>query len=189
MGQYCRNLSAGKIKETSFYGMSLFLLTAWLKNGILSSGNLIKIVGIPKGEEMKLSTRGKYGLYAMYYLALHAGEGPQPLQDISTMGIPKLYLEQILGNLRRAGLVNTVRGQQGGYQLAGKPEDITLLDVMDAVEGPIELSECTSAENNCERSATCPVRWVWQRISRTINDELEKIHLSDMLAPTCESEE
>ena len=53
---------------------------------------------------MKLSTRGKYGLYAMYYLAAHAGEGPLPLQSISTMGgVPKQYLEQLLGNLRRAG--------------------------------------------------------------------------------------
>lgn len=59
---------------------------------------------------MKLSTRGKYGLYAMYYLAAHAGEGPLPLQSISTMGgVPKQYLEQLLGNLRRAGLVSTVR--------------------------------------------------------------------------------
>ena len=51
---------------------------------------------------MKLSTRGKYGLYAMYYLAAHAGEGPLPLQSITTMGgVPKQYLEQLLGNLRR----------------------------------------------------------------------------------------
>ena len=72
---------------------------------------------------MKLSTRGKYGLYAMYYLAAHAGEGPLPLQSISTMGgVPKQYLEQLLGNLRRAGLVSTVRGAQGGYQIAAAPE-------------------------------------------------------------------
>ena len=138
---------------------------------------------------MKLSTRGKYGLYAMYYLALHAGEGPQTLQSISTMGVPKQYLEQLLGNLRRAGLVSTVRGAQGGYQIAREPAEVSLRDIIDAVEGPIELSECTSAEPNCQRSGTCPVRWVWQRVSDSINAELEKIHLSDMLVKKCESEE
>ncbi|MDD6040093.1 MAG: Rrf2 family transcriptional regulator [Clostridia bacterium] len=138
---------------------------------------------------MKLSTRGKYGLYAMYYLAMHDGEGPQTLQNISTVGVPKQYLEQILGNLRRAGLVSTVRGAQGGYQMARKPEETTLRDIIDAVEGPIELSECTASEQSCQRSGTCPVRWVWQRVTDSINSELEKIRLSDMLNQSCESEE
>ena len=138
---------------------------------------------------MKLSTRGKYGLYAMYYLASHAGEGPQTLQSISTVGVPRQYLEQILGSLRRAGLVSTVRGAQGGYQMARSPQDTTLRDIIDAVEGPIELSECAGVESSCHRSGTCPVRWVWQRVTDSINAELEKIHLSDMLAQSCESEE
>ena len=138
---------------------------------------------------MKLSTRGKYGLYAMYYLAVHAGEGPQTLQSISTVGVPKQYLEQILGSLRRSGLVSTVRGAQGGYQIARSAEETTLRDIIDAVEGPIELSECAAAEHTCQKSGTCPVRWVWQRMTDSINAELEKIRLSDMLKPTCESEE
>ncbi|NLO86379.1 MAG: Rrf2 family transcriptional regulator [Clostridiales bacterium] len=138
---------------------------------------------------MKLSTRGKYGLYAMYYLALHEGEGPQPLQNISTIGVPKQYLEQILGNLRRSGLVSTVRGAQGGYQIAKPVENVTLLDIIDAVEGPIELSDCTSDEHTCEKSSTCPVRWVWQRVTDSFNLELSKIKLSDMLIQPLESEE
>lgn len=147
------------------------------------------MVGILKGDSMKLSTRGKYGLYAMYYLASHVGEGPQTLQSISTVGVPKQYLEQILGSLRRAGLVSTVRGAQGGYQIAKDVSETSLRDIIDAVEGPIELSECTSPEPTCQRSATCPVRWVWQRVTDSINSELEKIKLSDMLGQTCESEE
>lgn len=139
---------------------------------------------------MKLSTRGKYGLYAMYFLAAHAGEGPLPLQSISAMGgVPKQYLEQLLGNLRRAGLVSTVRGAQGGYQIAAAPERVTLRDIIDAVEGPIELSECAATEHACHKSGTCPVRWVWQRVTDSINAELEKITLSDMLSQPCESEE
>jgi len=138
---------------------------------------------------MKLSTRGKYGLYAMYYLTMHDGEGPQTLQNISTVGVPRQYLEQLLGNLRRAGLVSTVRGAQGGYQIARSPEEISLRDVIDAVEGPIELSECASADGCCQKSGTCPVRRVWQRVTDSINAELEKIHLSDLLLQPCESEE
>ena len=57
---------------------------------------------------MKLSTKGKYGLYAMYYLAQHTGDGPQPLKAVSAIGVSEDYLEQLLGNLRRAGLVTTV---------------------------------------------------------------------------------
>lgn len=130
---------------------------------------------------MKLSTRGKYGLYAMYYLALHQGEGPQPLQSIASMGVPSQYLEQLLGSLRRAGLVSTVRGAQGGYRLNRAAEQVTLLDIVDAMEGPVELSECTSPEHVCDKACNCPVRWVWQRVTDSINQELKSIRLSDML--------
>ena len=118
--------------------------------------------------------------------------GRSRLQSISTMGgVPKQYLgEVLLGNLRRAGLVSTVRGAQGGYQIAAAPENVTLRDIIDAVEGPIELSECASADNTCRKSGTCPVRWVWQHVTDSINSELEAIPvLSDMLTQACESEE
>ena len=130
---------------------------------------------------MKLSTRGKYGLYAMYYLSLHQGEGPQPLQDVAAFGIPKQYLEQILGNLRRAGLVSTVRGAQGGYQLAAPPGEVSLRAIMDAVEDPVELSECAGEQSVCSKAADCPVRSIWQKATDCINTELEKIKLSDLL--------
>ncbi len=134
---------------------------------------------------MKLSTRGKYGLYAMYYLAQHEGEGPQSLQSITATGVPRQYLEQLLGNLRRAGLVSTVRGAQGGYQLARRPAEITLLDIIDAMEGPLELSECMTDEGHCDRSCQCPVRHVWQRLTDSINGELRAVTLQSMLDGTC----
>ena len=130
---------------------------------------------------MKLSTRGKYGLFAMYYLAQHEGEGPQSLQNIASIGVPKQYLEQLLGSLRRGGLVNTVRGAQGGYQLAKAPKEISLLEIIDAMEGPIELSECAVDENSCDRSGTCPIRPVWQRVTNIINQELSLIFLDQLL--------
>ena len=98
---------------------------------------------------MKLSTRGKYGLYAMAYLAQKADEGPQPLRAIAQLNLPEQYLEQLLGSLRKAGLVTTVRGAQGGYQLALPPEQITVGHIIDAMEGPLSLSECATDADNC----------------------------------------
>lgn len=138
---------------------------------------------------MKLSTRGKYGLYAMYYLAQHMGEGPQSLKAITATGVPQQYLEQLLGNLRRAGLVKTVRGAQGGYQLAKEPSQVTMLNILDAMEGPIELSECMSSEHHCGRACDCRVRKVWSRLTDSINRELASVSLGDMLNDQFGSEE
>ena len=130
---------------------------------------------------MKLSTKGKYGLYAMFYLAQHEGSGPQPLKAVAEIGVPEDYLEQLLGNLRRAGLVTTVRGAQGGYQLARAPEDITVGDIIDAAEGPLTISECISDEGCCHRSGECRTRRVWEYLSNSINGLLQSISLRDML--------
>ena len=130
---------------------------------------------------MKLSTKGKYGLYAMFYLAQHEGSGPQPLKAVAEIGVPEDYLEQLLGNLRRAGLVTTVRGAQGGYQLAKAPQDITVGDIIDATEGPLSISECISDEGCCHRSGECRTRRVWEYLSNSINGLLQSISLRDML--------
>ncbi len=134
---------------------------------------------------MKLSTRGKYGLYAMVYLAQKAGDGPQSLKAIAELGLPDQYLEQLLGSLRRAGLVNTVRGAQGGYQLARPTDQITILHIIEAMEGPLNLSECTCGEEvACPRSEGCPSRGVWEYLTSSINGLLDSITLSDMLSRT-----
>ena len=130
---------------------------------------------------MKLSTKGKYGLYAMFYLAQHEGSGPQPLKAVAEIGVPEDYLEQLLGNLRRAGLVTTVRGAQGGYQLAKAPEAITVGDIIDATEGPLSISVCISDEGCCHRSGECRTRRVWEYLSNSINGLLQSISLRDML--------
>ena len=130
---------------------------------------------------MKLSTKGKYGLYAMDYLAQHEGDGPQPLKAVAEIGVQEDYLEQLLGTLRRAGLVTTVRGAQGGYQLARAPEDITVGDIIDATEGPLSISECISDEGCCHRSGECRTRRVWEYLSNSINGLLQSISLRDML--------
>ena len=130
---------------------------------------------------MKLSTRGKYGLYAMHYLAQHQHEGFQSLNRIASAGIPKQYLEQLLGSLRRNGLIRSERGANGGYQLARSPADITVLDIIDAMEGPLALSDCIASDTHCAKAGQCRVRLVWEKLTDSINHELAGVTLMDML--------
>ena len=131
---------------------------------------------------MKLSTRGKYGLYAMIYLAQHEGEGPQSLKAFAALGTPEAYLEQLLGSLRRAQLVKTVRGAQGGYELSRKPENITARDIIEAMEGPLNFSDCVSgADHACDRSAHCPAKGVWEYLTGQVNGLFDSITLADMV--------
>ena len=139
---------------------------------------------------MKLSTKGKYALYAMHYLAQRSGMGPQPLKAIAKSGVPELYLEQILGNLRRSGLLMTARGAQGGYRLAKSPGDITVGDIIEAAEGPVSLSECVSEQLQCAKSGGCAAKQVWEKLTGSINTVLNGVTLADMLAgqTCCENE-
>ncbi len=131
---------------------------------------------------MRLSTKGKYGLYAMVYLAQHAGEGPQSLKAIAELGLPETYLEQLLGALRRAELVKTVRGAQGGYQLNGKPEEITMRRIIEAMEGPLSFSECvTEPDHSCPRDKQCPAKGVWEYLTDRVNGLMDGITLLDMV--------
>ena len=132
---------------------------------------------------MKLSTRGKYGLYAMVFLAEKAQEGPQPLKSISQLGLPENYLEQLLGALRRAGLVDSVRGARGGYALAKDPRCITMRDIIDAMEGPVSFSDCLEKghESSCPRCGKCKVRGTWEYLTDEINHLLSSVTLDDML--------
>ena len=132
---------------------------------------------------MKLSTRGKYGLYAMSYLAQKAEEGPQPLRAIAKVGkLPDQYLEQLLGSLRKAGLVATVRGAQGGYQLALDPSQITVGNILDATEGPLNLSECAiDSDSTCPFSENCCTRPLLEYLTNNINKLLHSITLQDMI--------
>ena len=131
---------------------------------------------------MKLSTRGKYGLYAMIFLAQRHGDGPQSLKAFSELNLPEAYLEQLLGSLRRAELVNAVRGAQGGYLLSRDPEEITLRNIVEAMEGPVSFSECVSSpESACARSGDCPAKGVWEYLTGEVNSLLDKITLRDMV--------
>lgn len=134
---------------------------------------------------MKLSTRGEYGLRAMYDLALRQGQGPIPLKDIAErQEISGHYLEQLIAGLRKAGLVKSVRGAQGGYLLGRPPEEITVGDIVRVLEGPIGPTECVTEEEPafCGRAETCIARRVWARVRDSIVEVMDSITLGDMCA-------
>lgn len=133
---------------------------------------------------MKLSTKGQYGVKAMYDLALHYGENPIPLNKIAErQGISEYYLEQLIGTLRREGFVNSVRGAQGGYILAKDPSSIMVGDILNILEGPIEISECIDGNETpeCSNANYCATRLIWVKIKNAIDDVVNSISLQDMV--------
>ncbi len=121
---------------------------------------------------------------AMLYLAQNEREGPQPLSRIAEQGLPGDYLEQLLGRLRREGLVDTVRGNQGGYLLARPASEITLGQVIDAVEGPVRLDLCVGEPETCEQAGTCGLHRTWSVVRDGIADLMDRYSLHDMLMNT-----
>lgn len=132
---------------------------------------------------MKLSTKGRYGVKAMFELALHHGGEPVSIKTIADkQNISDYYLEQLFGNLRKAGLIKSIRGAQGGYVLAKLPSQITVADILNVLEGPIEISECiTDDEMGCSRMNYCATRLLWIKISDSVNQVINSITLQDMI--------
>ena len=114
---------------------------------------------------MKLSTKSRYGARALVEIARHAGSLPIKRKDIvENQGIPDSYLENILISLKNADLIQTVRGAKGGYTLSRAASNISLLDVVEALEGAIRLVDCEKAGERCDRWNTCGTREVWQEM-------------------------
>ena len=131
---------------------------------------------------MKLSTRGRYGIHAMYDLACHYNSGPQPIKTIAErQAIPEAYLEQLFASLKRDKLVNSLRGAQGGYTLARPPQEITVGDVLRTLEGGLNLVDCLLEEDTCGKSCACPSRVVWMKIRDGLNAIVDGITLQDMI--------
>lgn len=135
---------------------------------------------------MKISTKGRYGVAAMYDLALHYGQGPVSLKSVAKrQKISEHYLEQLMSTLRKAGFVKSIRGAQGGYTLSKEPADISVGDIIRVMEGPIALVDCLLAdaadkESCCERAGICVTRGVWAKVCDSITDVLDSISLADL---------
>lgn len=131
---------------------------------------------------MRLSTRGRYGLKAMFQLALHYGNGPIPLNQIAQeQGISENYLEQLFSALKKKELLKSVRGAQGGYMLSRNPEDITVGDILRTLEGDLSPSDCILEDEGCSREDKCVTKFVWIKIKESIDDVVDSITLQDML--------
>ncbi|MGI6183234.1 MAG: RrF2 family transcriptional regulator [Candidatus Fimadaptatus sp.] len=131
---------------------------------------------------MKLSMRARYGIHAMFYLAQHAGEPPQPLKTIAeTEGIPEPYLEQLMSPLRKQGLVTSSRGAQGGYTLSAAPGSISIGSVLRALEGSLAPVSCLENDDACGKTCDCASRLVWRRLQLSIEQAMDAMTLQDML--------
>ena len=132
---------------------------------------------------MKLTTKGRYGLNAMYDLAASEGEGPQSVKAIAQrQGIPEAYLEQLICSLKKAELVVSVRGAQGGYRIARPAREISIGDILRALEGEVLQLECLADEDYCANACTCPSRRVFCRLADGMNRLADSISLADMLS-------
>ena len=131
---------------------------------------------------MKLSTRARYGIHAMYDLALMGNDKPQPLKAIcERQAIPEAYLEQLMLVLRKEKLVQSVRGAQGGYTLAKAPGEITVGMILRALEGDLCVTDCLKFEDSCNKAEGCPTRMVVQKVHDGVNAIVDGITLQDML--------
>lgn len=134
---------------------------------------------------MKLSTKGRYGLRALIDLAKYSTDDPVSITSISDrQGISERYLEQLMGLLKKSGLVKSIRGAGGGYMLAKDLEDISVGDVLRALEGNLELVDCPGLlpEDGCKSADSCVTKYVWKRINDSINQAVDEIKLDQLVA-------
>lgn len=133
---------------------------------------------------MKLSTKGRYGLRAMIDLARYSEEEPVSISSIAArQDISERYLEQLVGLLKKAGLVRSIRGATGGYVLAKSTGEISVGDVLRALEGSLEPVRCAAfySEEGCMAADGCVTKYVWQKINESINEAVDHMMLDELV--------
>ena len=140
---------------------------------------------------MKLSTKGRYGLRALIDLALYGEKEAVSIQSISARQmISDSYLEQLVRKLKKAGLVTSVRGAQGGYRLAKPAGEISVGDVLRALEGSIEAVSCGVENNaNCLGKDLCVARYVWEKVNKSIQETVDSIRISQLVEESRQMQE
>ncbi len=132
---------------------------------------------------MKISTRGRYAIRTMVDLAQHSGEGLVTLKDVAArQELSQKYLEQIVTQLSKGGLVKGIRGPQGGYRLAREPKDYNIGEILELVEGSLAPVECLESDvNACDRCASCATLDMWSGLYKVVTDYLGNITLQDVV--------
>ena len=131
---------------------------------------------------MRLNAKGRYAVTAMLDVALHGEEEPVALASIAErQGISRSYLEQLFSRLRRAGLVDSVRGPGGGYRLARDVPEISIAEVIAAVDESVDATRCGGSEN-CQDNQPCLTHGLWEELGREIERYLGRVSLADVLS-------
>lgn len=133
---------------------------------------------------MKLSTKGRYGLRALIDLAVYSEESAVSISSIAArQKISESYLEQLMAKLKKAGLVASIRGAGGGYRLARPAGEISVGDILRALEGNLEAVECDGlkSDRGCEGADVCVTKYVWQKINESITRAVDDIKLSQLV--------
>ena len=132
---------------------------------------------------MKLTPAAEFAVRGLVVLAQEQGQDPLALKTIcERRDLPKEYLAKIFGSLARANIVTPVRGKHGGYVLARERDQITMLEIIEAVEGPVCLNFCQQNPPKC-KEFDCPMRPVWTELQETMCDKLSSVTLADCLVP------
>lgn len=130
---------------------------------------------------MRLTTRGRYAVTAMLDLALHYAEGPVSLAEIAgRQGISQSYLEQLFSRLRKRGLVDGTRGPGGGYRLLKSSVEISVADVIDAVDETVDATRC-GGQRNCQAEQRCLTHDLWEDLSTEIRGFLDNVSLDELV--------
>jgi Rrf2 family protein len=139
---------------------------------------------------MRLSMRSDYGVRALTDLAMHHGQGPIQSADVARrMAIPPVYLDQVFSALRKAGLVRSTRGPQGGHELARRPDSITMSDIVTVLEGPLQVLDCVNDTSVCDLTDTCSQRPVWSRVHQAVLAVLDDVNLADLATDMHEAQQ
>jgi Rrf2 family protein len=132
---------------------------------------------------MKINTRVRYAIRMMADIAKNGGDSPVPLRDVAErQGLSKLYLSQLAAPLRNASLLKSVWGNKGGYVVGRPASQINLLDIMEAVDGPVGVIDCVLEPETCDRVDYCECIGVWRDINAAITKIMEKYSLEDLIA-------
>ena len=131
---------------------------------------------------LKLSTKGQYGVRAMFEIAKGYPDTTTNIRQIAErQDVSVAYLEQILNTLRRAGLIQSIKGPGGGYVLCAKPSEITIGEILRELEGPVAITNCLDPDAGCARVDTCVTHLMWRSLGETIEGFLKTITLEDLL--------
>ena len=133
---------------------------------------------------LRLSTKGQYGVRAMFELAKNFNKGPLTIREIANrQDVSVAYLEQLLNKLRKSKLITSRKGPGGGYVISKKPGEISVGMILNSLEGPVAITQCLdpAASKDCKRVDGCVARLLWKSVGEKIEHFLDTINLNDLL--------